>query len=94
MICSLHLQTSDFLILLMCLGCVIAGGVTLIIVLWSIDKEAQRDLRLLSEQLPQARLIGDYRVKSGMRFENGRYVLSQRVTSDALREVFYKLKEF
>ena len=57
------------LILLICLGCVTAGGVTLIIVLWSIDKEAQRDLRLLSEQLPQARLIGDYRVKSGMRFE-------------------------
>lgn len=80
------------LMLLMCLGCVIAGGVTLIIVLWSIDKEAQRDLRLLSEQLPQARLIGDYRVKSGMRFENGKYVLVQRVSSDALREVFYKLK--
>ena len=51
-------------------------------------------MRLLSEQLPQARLIGDYRVKSGMRFENGKYVLVQRVTSDALREVFYKLKEF
>ena len=87
--------------LLMCLSCVIAGVVTLIIVLWSIDKEArsidkeaQRDLRLLSEQLPQARLIGDYRVKSGMRFENGKYVLVQRVSSDALREVFYKLKEF
>ena len=87
--------------LLMCLSCVIAGGLTLIIVLWSIDKEArsidkeaQRDLRLLSEQLPQARLIGDYRVKSGMRFENGKYVLVQRVSSDALREVFYKLKEF
>ena len=87
--------------LLMRLSCVIAGVVTLIIVLWSIDKEArsidkeaQRDLRLLSEQLPQARLIGDYRVKSGMRFENGKYVLVQRVSSDALREVFYKLKEF
>jgi Flp pilus assembly protein TadB len=42
------------LMLLMCLGCVTAGGVTLIIVLWSIDKEAQRDLRRLSAQLPQS----------------------------------------
>ena len=42
------------LLLLLCLGCVIVGGVTLIIVLWSIDKEAQRDLRRLSEQLPQS----------------------------------------
>ena len=39
------------LMLLMCLGCVIAGGVTLIIVLWSIDKEAQRDLRLNSQNV-------------------------------------------
>ena len=45
-------------------------------------------------QFPDATLMGDYRVKSGMRFENGRYVLSQRVTSDALRDVFYNLKEF
>ena len=80
------------LLLLLRLGCVIVGGVTLIIVLWSIDKEAQRDLRLLSAQLPQAHLIGDYRVKSGVRFENRKYVLVQRVSSDALREVFYKLK--
>lgn len=82
------------LVLLLCLGAVISLGAALIYALWCTDKKAQRELRQLSNQFPDATMIGDYRVRSGMRFENGRYVLSQRVTNDALREVFYKLKEF
>lgn len=80
-------------LLLLCLGAVSSFGAALIYALWCTDKK-QRELRQLSNQFPDATLMGDYRVRSGMRFENGRYVLSQRVTSDALREVFYKLKEF